>query len=899
MKRLLFLLGLLTSFAASATHNIAGEITVACVNGGYIATVTTYTNSLSPADRCDLLIEWGDSFSETLYRVDGPSGSCPPPATMGSPLGTQYPNTQVNVYRNSSPHFYPGPGTYRIRIKDPNRVAGIVNIPNSVNVPFYLQTTITVDPNIGCNSTPYLTTIPLDKACLGHCYYHNPGAVDPDGDSLSYRLGPCLDTTGNPIAGYQLPNIAGGGVMNIDPVTGDLSWCSPMDGGKYNVVIYIDEWKKLFNGPYVLVGTVLRDMSIDVIDECNNDNPDIPDLPDLCVDAGTSVSFSFTITDPNNGDRVYLSESGTPFNVIPAADASPDSAYLTAPYNVNFNWQTNCERVRRQPYIVTFKAVDDDPQVPLLDIESMQITVVSPGPQFLNALPQGTTMQLNWGINPCNPTNNFVVGYKIYRRSGPSGWNPAQCETGVPAYTGFQLIGTVSGYNTTSYIDDDNGAGLIPGVEYCYRVHAYFLDAAESYASPEACNQLKRDVPVITNVDIQSTGNADTVNVAWANALANGIDFDTLLHPGPYILTLERAVGYTFVSPVIVTSFTVANFYQLPTTYQDLLLNTVGTPYTYRLSFAAMNGADVLGNSQPASSTFLTASPADNRVVLTWADTVPWVNYEYAVFRFNTVSLLWDSIGLSLNNTYTDTGLINGVEYCYFVKAHGSYFNITLPPLLLNRSQRVCATPVDLTPPCPPILAINSDCFIAQNQLIWTNPNNMNCGTDDVVSYHIWYAPTPNDPYTLIQTVNLATDTQLVFSNLLSVAGCYAVTALDTFNNESAYSNIICLDNCPYYELPNVFTPNGDETNDLFIPFPYRYIQSIDLKIYDRWGVLVFETTDPDVRWNGRDKNTGRLCTDGVYYYVCTVNEIHLEGIVPRNIKGFVHLFGKPSGLSD
>jgi hypothetical protein len=83
--------------------------------------------------------------------------------------------------------------------------------------------------------------------------------------------------------------------------------------------------------------------------------------------------------------------------------------------------------------------------------------------------------------------------------------------------------------------------------------------------------------------------------------------------------------------------------------------------------------------------------------------------------------------------------------------------------------------------------------------------------------------------------------------------------------------------------------------NDLFVPFPYRQIESIDLKIYDRWGVLVFETTDPAVRWDGFSKVTGRLCTDGVYYYVCTVNEIHLSGIKRRQLKGFVHIFGKPS----
>jgi hypothetical protein len=41
---------------------------------------------------------------------------------------------------------------------------------------------------------------------------------------------------------------------------------------------------------------------------------------------------------------------------------------------------------------------------------------------------------------------------------------------------------------------------------------------------------------------------------------------------------------------------------------------------------------------------------------------------------------------------------------------------------------------------------------------------------------------------------------------------------------------------------------------------------------------------------------THKLCTDGVYFYTATVNEIHLEGIVPVQLKGFVHLFGKDIG---
>lgn len=869
-----------------------------CISGNTCEVkIATYTNRNSPADRCDLTIYWGDNTSSIVNRVNGPTGSCPPPATMGETLTAQgFPDAKQNYY--IATHNYPGPGTYHLYIKDPNRVIGISNIPNSVNVPFYLESTITIDPNIGCNSTPILTTIPLDKACLNHCYYHNPGAVDPDGDSLSYSIGQCLDTLGNPIVGYTYPDYFGGGTLLIDPVTGDLSWCSPTVAGKYNLVIYIDEWKMFANGQRYKIGTVLRDMSIDVESNCNNNNPDIPDLPDLCVDAGTLINFSFPVTDPD-GDLVKLQGYGGPFNVTPTATITPDNIYVSTPFTPDavFNWQTNCDRVRLQPWVVTFKATDNDSPVALSDIESINITVVSPGPVFLNANPQGSQMNLDWGINPCDPATNFCRGYKIYRRQGPSGWTHAQCETGVPAYTGFVQIGTVMGINNLTFVDNNGGAGLIPGVDYCYRVCAFFQDGAESYASPEECEELRRDVPVLTNVDVMTTGTSNDIYVAWVNAIPNGFDFDTIAHPGPWTLTLERCIGFTYTSPVTVATFTSTIFTQLATNYIDAGLSTSTTAYTYRLTFAGSNGADQLGFCQPASSVFLSAAPSDNTVTLSWQYSVPWTNFEYAIYRFNTTTTLWDSIALApASNSYADTGLQNDVQYCYYITAHGSYFNATLPPIMYNRSQQLCATPHDYTPPCAPNLVVNSDCFIGLNQLIWTNPMNMNCGTDDVVTYNIYSSQIEGDPLVLLTTITLSGDTILVLSNLTSVAACYAVTAVDTFGNESAMSNMVCVDNCPEYILPNVFTPNGDNNNDFFIPFPYRYIKDVDVKIYDRWGVLIFETTDPNIRWDGRDTKSSKLCTDGVYYYTCLVTEIHLEGDVKRELKGFVHLFGKDVG---
>ena len=123
------------------------------------------------------------------------------------------------------------------------------------------------------------------------------------------------------------------------------------------------------------------------------------------------------------------------------------------------------------------------------------------------------------------------------------------------------------------------------------------------------------------------------------------------------------------------------------------------------------------------------------------------------------------------------------------------------------------------------------------------------------------------------------------------MAGCYAISAIDSFQNESEITNRICIDDCSYYELPNVFTPNNDGQNDFYHPIePYRFVEKIDIKIYNRWGNLVFQTEDPDINWDGKNYLSGKLVSSGVYYYICDVYERRLTGLEPRYLVGFIHV---------
>lgn len=74
--------------------------------------------------------------------------------------------------------------------------------------------------------------------------------------------------------------------------------------------------------------------------------------------------------------------------------------------------------------------------------------------------------------------------------------------------------------------------------------------------------------------------------------------------------------------------------------------------------------------------------------------------------------------------------------------------------------------------------------------------------------------------------------------------------------------------------IPNVFTPNNDGRNDFFKVNVENINDCFDkftIKIYNRWGQLVFDDNDFGYKWDGRDKH-GKVMPDGVYFYMIDGN---------------------------
>ncbi len=118
--------------------------------------------------------------------------------------------------------------------------------------------------------------------------------------------------------------------------------------------------------------------------------------------------------------------------------------------------------------------------------------------------------------------------------------------------------------------------------------------------------------------------------------------------------------------------------------------------------------------------------------------------------------------------------------------------------------------------------------------------------------------------------------------------GYYCVQLAVSDKNGCVDTNKQCFDiNSQYsFYVPSSFSPNGDNINDIFIP-KGTYISNFEMYIYDRWGMQLYHTTDITDGWNGKVKNTGKICQEDVYVYVISVND--KKGL-PHHYTGSIYL---------
>jgi gliding motility-associated-like protein len=103
----------------------------------------------------------------------------------------------------------------------------------------------------------------------------------------------------------------------------------------------------------------------------------------------------------------------------------------------------------------------------------------------------------------------------------------------------------------------------------------------------------------------------------------------------------------------------------------------------------------------------------------------------------------------------------------------------------------------------------------------------------------------------------------------ISNAGLYSLQVVDANGCAGADTIHVETKKCAFgIYFPNAFTPNKDGLNDIFKPVIVGKTIVYKLSIYNRWGQLVFETTDPGTGWNGTINNADQ--PGAAYIWTCT-----------------------------
>nr|WP_295934046.1 gliding motility-associated C-terminal domain-containing protein [uncultured Dyadobacter sp.] len=954
LAQIVLLLLFVSLTEAMATHFRAGEITAKRISSlTYEVKLSAYFDVSPRGIDAANAANFVDFYfgSEGPFRVDRVRGSI---RNIGN-------NTTYNEYVTT--FTFPSAGKYQISVEMDNRNANTLNLNNGVGTDglnFYVHSILEINPTFGPNQTPVLLNPPIDLAAVGQRYVHNPNAFDADGDSLAYKMYvPQLSIGGGKGQNipYQDPNRIGApgqteagaspATFSINPTTGDIVWDAPARAGQYNIAFVVEEWR---DG--VLIGQIIRDMQI-LVGDARNDRPLMQPLPDICVEAGTLINQPVTATD-KNGDKLNLTSTG---GVYESSLVSPALAKFTVAQQGTqgtvsgiFSWQTSCNHVRLEPYDVLFK-VEDAPGTgtpnpslfrKLVDMTTLSIKVYGPKPTGLRATaatdPAGTAYRLNWDAYKCQ-----VAGAKIaiYRAEKCTDILEDVCITGIPAGSGYEEIARVN-VNETTFLDNNGGDGLRPGVSYSYRIVVLFprpgtnvnepgslIGGGESVASSEFCLNLPLVMPVITNVTVDSTSTTKgVITIKWTKpAASSGL-------PAQY--RLFRATGQNGTAFTQIAAINTNLAAGAPDTiFVDRNLNTEANAYNYKLEYYYTQGGALvkLDETETASSVRLEQAAAQtNQVGIKWTALVPWdnTNRTHRVYRedktkpgtFNRIADVPVQGPQSFTfvddgtDRYAADGTVNitiskDSTYCYKVETVGSYNNSQIKPAVLyNFSQILCVSSSDTTKPCPPVLTLdplNCDSLRAHpeafctttgftNHLAWNYPDQVGGKECDplVTAYRVYYARYEGDTPALIATVTTPPSplsTTFDHQGLTSFAGCYYVTAVNRFGAESAPSNTVCRDNCPMYVLPNVFTPNGDSKNDVFQPYECpAFVQSLEFKAFNRWGAQVFSTKDVNINWDGKT-NGGKDLAAGQYYYEVTIYfESSKKQSDATNLKGWVQL---------
>jgi gliding motility-associated-like protein len=385
--------------------------------------------------------------------------------------------------------------------------------------------------------------------------------------------------------------------------------------------------------------------------------------------------------------------------------------------------------------------------------------------------------------------------------------------------TTFQQVKTFSNQTVDTVFNlgtDDN--------YYCFRLAAF-----------DPCNNIVVNSATICSPNLDLAVRNKAIDVSWATAAA-GINTFRLVRDASDGTTLTTSPAG---SP-----------------YADQGI-TCGIQYCYQLTMNYANGSRSISllkcgvgfsTEIPTAIDNVSAVVGDNSVVLDW-QTDP--NFIPAAFSLDkSIGGKYSFLDTAVQKAYADSGYKVEDASCY---------RISYEDVCNNRSAvSLEACPIRLSGGLLKDNSIN---------LSWTPYEGWTQGVSGYIVEKY------SEDGQLLQTFQAGTGNTYVDTSddLNFQTFVYVVKAVPVENGltQSASNRVFVLKD-PNLFHPTAFTPNGDNLNDIFTVFG-QYVVGFEMKVFNRWGELMFTTTDIQTGWDGTFH--GKQMPEGTYTFIAFITD--------------------------
>ncbi|MCS7073090.1 MAG: gliding motility-associated C-terminal domain-containing protein [Bacteroidia bacterium] len=688
-----------------------------------------------------------------------------------------------------------------------------------------------IPPTSIINNSPTFSGLPPTFLCLGDTFQFSMPATDADGDELVYSLSvpyhggsqsvPAPQTSMAPPfipvtwqTPFSLQNPFGGLPLSVNPTTGQLT-AAPNQLGQFVFCVSVKEYR---NGQFL--SEVRREMQVNVMScplnlgpliQIANATPSTSDT--LRAVEGQQNCYQIQIADPNFSDSIYTTISGS---LLGGGTLPPPYPSITVndgrtPRTIQFCWQPRCAQVAFTASLNVISRDNYNCPGPNYSYKTFYF-VVEPGK-----------------IDPPQLTCVSILSNQLIQLSWkppviPEGFLRFEIERKLDSDTIWTTIASINDSLASTYLDV--GVLNANSLRYCYRMKAVRTGCAggiqTSVYSNEACSS------ILTATYQNETTYQLTVTPYPSITQWNFQFLGTNTSSG-----FVNGNSYLFQSCTYTGAFSA---YAIHSAQQCTIQASVSQNYQ-------------ISNTPPDLGDLCTVSvlPGDERILVQWQPSTADDIRTYQVWRSTGLQGTFSIIDSTSQANIETLANPDQEQYCYYIRAV-DYCNESAETEIL----------------CTHRIEGYSVPFVAY--LSWVYGTWWSEGVSAVEIYTNTDATKTN--YQLLARFDEST-LSYIDSNLVLDKGlfCYKIRVLSNVGacGTDSWSNDTCVTFDPAIYFPTAFTPNNDGLNDEFLP-KGLFLEEVDLKIFDRWGKIVYESYAPNQGWNAKS-NDGKDVPEGVYIY--------------------------------